>query len=143
MVQQNKFTKLTSDPEELHMKELWETLRSYGISGIEIIGFSKDIGPYLKYYAVQERNEFLDKLKTNPTFAAEMCVIGKHIKEFKTHQDFKGLIYPYGKGNKRFIIFELAGRKKVKARQLLLEIVKNIDKGTAFEIKKAFKQALE
>lgn len=143
MIKQNELTKLTSEPEELTMGDLWEKLGSYGISGIEIIGFNRDIGPYLKYYSVQENNEFLDKLKTNPTFAAEMCVVGKHIKEFMTHQEFKGLIYPYGEGNKRFIIFELAGRKKVKARQLLLKVAENINEGTAIEIKKAFKNILE
>lgn len=143
MIKQNEFTKLTSDPEELNMEEFWGKLGSYGISGIEIIGFNRDIGPYLKYFSVQENNEFLDKLKRNPSFVAEMCVIGKHIQEFKTNQGFKGLIYPYGRGNKRFIIFGLAGRKKVEARKLLLKIAENIDEGTAFEIKKAFKKALE
>lgn len=129
-------------PRELDLSRIWPKLRSLGIRGVVILGFSPESGPFLKAYSSDGRSRLLKRMLKNPTVAVELSLIGKYLKEFKTHNDEKNVIRPYNQEKNEFILFQLSGRKKTKARSLLKKVSDAIEEGTNQEIKEKLDKIL-
>lgn len=134
---------------EIDLAEIWPLLQSYRIRVIEVIGFSREVGPYLKFYAEKGYTKHIKKLKTDPSFAAEISVIGTYAKEVRLHTGEKWLIRPFNKKRNRFIIFEilnwetLTKKKKNQVRRLLRRLSQKITTGTSNEIKRILKEEIK